>query len=79
MSAPAVTDRIIITGHVLGICSMQLCAVSDATDEELLAFANEHNPSGTERGWVRVVRDPENRAPVPCQSHAGRVHFLLDC
>ncbi len=67
-------DRVIVTRPIMGLCAMQVCAVADATDEEILLICNRQNPSGTTAGWSRVVRslDPdriwirEDMLPVPC-------------
>ena len=39
--------RVIVTKFYNGLCGMQVCAVHDATDEEVLAVCNRENPSGT--------------------------------
>lgn len=66
---------------ILGVCYMQVCAVADATDGEILATCNRQNPAGTQAGWRRVVRDYHGRAqgPVVCAQNPGRVHFLVEC
>ena len=67
---------------MIGICYMQVCAVHDATDEEILEVANEKNPSGTEAGWGIVCREDdeqENRRPVICEDNSERRHFILIC
>lgn len=70
--------RVIITKCMVGIFHMQVCAVADATDEEILAVCNRENPSGTSMGWCQVVRSGEG-APVNCEQHSGRTHFLAAC
>jgi len=73
-------DRVVVTRYVLGFAFMQVCAVKDVTDEEILEVANAKNPSGTEMGWVRVHRESEeHRAPVTCDEHVERTHFLVSC
>ena len=61
---------------------MQVCAVADATDDEILAVCNQQNPAGTESGWVIVVRetagDPAMR-PVVCADDPARRHVLVMC
>ncbi len=54
-------DRVVVTIPFSGICYMQVCAVSDATDEEILEVANSKNPSGTTNGWVEVAREDYER------------------
>lgn len=72
--------RVIVTRPIYGICHMQVCAVNDARDEELLEIANRENPSGTSLGWAAVVREPENCAPKPCADQpTERTHYLLVC
>lgn len=61
---------------------MQVCAVADASDEEILELCNLENPSGTTNGWGHVVRhDQEHpqRNPVKCANYAERLHILVDC
>ncbi len=74
-----IAERVIVTRTFVGVCHMQVCAVRDATDEEILEVANRDNPSGTQRGWTSVVRREGDGAPVSCGGVAGRVHFLLEC
>lgn len=76
--------RVEITQPVVGIYAMQVCAVGDATDEEILEVCNRDNRSGTSLGWVRVIRDREgdnkpNNGPVACADHPNRTHFLIEC
>lgn len=37
-------DRVLVIRTFVGICHMQVCAVNDATDEEILAVCNHANP-----------------------------------
>jgi hypothetical protein len=74
--------RVEITRPVMGFAHMQVCAVADATDAEILAACNQENPSGTTNGWTRVCREdrPEEKLrPVPCASDPERRHFLVVC
>lgn len=77
-------DRVIVTRAFVGIAHMQVCAVTDATDEEILAVCNRENPAGTERGWSTVCRGDSDfwgqTAPVPCASSPDhRLHFMVAC
>ncbi len=82
-------DRVVPTKAFVNICTMQVCAVKDATDEEILDLCNDDNPSGTEHGWLRVIRtadeNPEsifagpNKVPVRCDAYEDRMHFLVLC
>lgn len=75
-------ERVTTSRAVMGICHMQVCAIADATDTEILAHCNRHNPAGTRAGWTRVIRaqdDPHACGPGPCDDHAGRLHFLVEC
>jgi len=74
-------ERIVITRPMVGICYMQVCAVLDATDEEILAVANRENPAGTTGGWMEVLRAPTEHAagPTTCADDPGRLHLLLAC
>lgn len=74
--------RVEITRLVMGICHMQVCAVADATDEEILKVANKDNPSGTEYGWNEVAREDhvdKNVCPVICNHYPSRKHFIIIC
>jgi hypothetical protein len=72
---------------LLGICAMQVCAVRDATDEEILAACNSENPAGTTNGWASVVRESnpeqlgyeENKMPAQCADDENRLHLLVYC
>ena len=85
MTLPITTDigpetlaRVIVTKPFVGICHMQVCAVADATDLEILAVSNRENPAGTSMGWANVVRSGDY-APVTCEQHPERKHFLVAC
>jgi hypothetical protein len=73
--------RVIVSRPIVGIAHMQVCAVTDVTDEEILAVCNRENPSGTELGWVHVCREREDERnrPVQCESDKTRTHFLVNC
>ena len=82
-------DKVVVTRAVVNICTMQVCAESDATDEEILAICNRDNISGTTNGWSRVIRtinespdaifDGPNKGPVQCRDNQERTHFLVLC
>ncbi len=57
---------------------MQVCAVADASDAEILSVCNRENPSGTSMGWSVVVRSGDNE-PVTCEQYVERRHFLVSC
>jgi hypothetical protein len=71
-------DRIIITKPFLGIFNMQVCAVNDATEEEIIAFANDTNPSGTTLGWTHISYGSKQE-PVKCADDPNRIHYILVC
>ena len=79
-------DRVVISRYVFGITMMQVCAVKDATDEEILEVCNRLNSSGTEQGWVKVAREVDekrmifkNHLPTQCGDNPDRLHFLIIC
>ena len=74
-------DRVVITKPIQGICHMQVCAVADATDDEILAACNRDNPSGTSNGWGCVHRhdSDQGQGPVTCADDATRLHILVSC
>ena len=75
-------ERVEINRPMIGLCYMQVCAVKDATDEEILRKCNAENLSGTANGWIGVCReDPkkDRTNPVQCKDHKDRMHFLVYC
>ena len=80
-------DRVIVTKPIVGICGMQVCAVKDATDEEILDVCNRCNPAGTSNGWAEVIRTEDEESmfrtkaslPVKCAQEPDRMHFLVLC
>jgi hypothetical protein len=80
-------NRVKVTKCMVGICGMQVCAVKDATDEEILAVCNRENPSGTSNGWSEVVREidescayrTKNMQPGQCETYEDRMHFIVIC
>ena len=76
-------NRVIITRAMLGICYMQVCAVADAPDDEILAVCNRENPSGTTHGWCSVDRSVDGGLGTPgpkqCADDTSRLHFLVAC
>lgn len=74
--------RVVVSRFFCGIAHMQVCAVADATDDEILAVCNRENPSGTSLGWSRVCRANSEHwvtAPVQCEDDPSRIHFLVAC
>ena len=78
--------RVIVTRPMIGVAHMQVCAVADATDDEILTTCNRENPSGMSQGWVTVHRSDEGedslfraKGPVTCEGDAGRLHILVSC
>jgi hypothetical protein len=66
----------------VGILDMQVCVPVAWTDEEVLGFAESHNPCGTTSGWgirrqgSRFLAGAPERAQ--CQEREGHVHIMLD-
>jgi len=61
-----------------------VCAVKDATDDEILQTLNSQYPSETSNGWCVVVRPGkeaynENQMPIPCQDDSERQHIMVAC
>ena len=77
-------ERVEIRNPMVGLIAMQVCAVNDATDDEIIEKCNNDNPSGTSAGWRTVVRSEADaldisNLPVSCEDHDGRTHFLVFC
>ncbi len=72
-------QRVKITKAILGIVHMQVCAVEDATDEEILEFCNRKNAAGATTVWMKVIREGSEGpfAPAKCKEHEGRTHFVI--
>lgn len=79
------TKRVLVLLPYLGIASMAVCAVKDATDQEILEVANKENPLPPTAlaaiEWSKVRRDLGKSAfwPHSCMVCAGRKHFQLEC
>lgn len=80
-------NRVVVSREFCGLIGMQVCAVADATDEEILEVCNRENPSGTSNGWGSVIRAPvdgdmwrrEDTKPVACSEYPERLHFMVLC
>lgn len=65
-----------------GLLDMQVCVPKESTDEEVLAFAEEQNPCGTQNGWSirrqgsKFLSGCDER--VQCVDHEDCVHIMLD-
>lgn len=86
------SSEIEVSNPFVNIYTCQVCAPSNATDEDILEAANRLNPAGTTNGWSTVVRageevsewargdtPAEKLAPVQCQDHGHKSHFLVLC
>jgi len=69
------TERVIPTRFVVGICHMQVCVAEGVSDEEILDVCNKENPSGTTGGWNQV----ERYDMVSCDTYPGRKHIMVTC
>ena len=75
-------ERVEVARCMMGIAHMQVCAVADATDEEILNICNKQNPAGTQNGWMVVIRDDKEYPqcnPIRCNEHPDRMHFMISC
>ena len=71
-------ERIVITKYAIGILYMQVCCEKDCTDQEILDYVNDKNPSGTTAGWREVIREGKGK-PVICEEDSSRLHILISC
>jgi hypothetical protein len=72
--------RIETVAPIVGFCYMRVCAVAEATDEEILEHCNSNNPAGTEFGWMMVIRGNDAIVgPIRCADDPKRTHFLVGC
>ena len=65
------------------LLSLQVCVPRDWSDSQVAEFANTTDPTGIDSQWAirregdsALSGDPER---VQCESHADRVHVMLDC
>jgi hypothetical protein len=64
------------------IFDMQVCVPKEWTDEQVVEYANSHNPCGTEDGWAirrqgdMALAGADER--VTCEDREGCVHIMLD-
>lgn len=65
-----------------GLFSCQVCVPADWTDEQTIAFAEAHYPSGTSHGWhlaedgdETLAGDPSRQ---PCAEREDYIHRRLD-
>ena len=79
-------NRVVVTRSFFNVFTMQVCAVKDATDEEILEVCNRENPAGTSNGWSQVIRTPtgglgqeDNKRPARCADDPSRIHYLVLC
>ena len=86
MGAKKITERVVVSRAMMGLCGMQVCAVKDATDKEILEVAERDNPCGTTGEWQQVIRklDPDRNItkehlPSQCEEYPDRLHFLIFC
>ena len=65
-----------------GVLDMQVCVPSAWSDEQVVTFADQENPCGTELGWLirrqgsDFLRGADERAK--CDARAEHVHIMLD-
>ena len=71
-------DRVMISKRNAGNARMEVCAVNDATDEEILAKCTD-NVAGSVHGWTEVLRQQGKTGPVTCEAHPGRLIFPVTC
>lgn len=85
------SERVTVSRCFFNIFTMQVCAVNDATDAEILEVCNRENRAGTTNGWATVLRAEQidqsgeslgrepNKAPIACADDPSRTHFLVLC
>lgn len=66
----------------LGALSMQVCVPKELTDEQVIEFAEDDNPSGTDKGWIIRKQGDESLMGkderVVCEDDPEKVHIMLD-
>jgi hypothetical protein len=64
-----------------GLFAIQVCVPKDWTDQQIIEFAEEANPCGTERGWQirRYLEEEANyQERGQCMDHENHVHLVLE-
>ena len=87
MERVVITKKMALEAGAFGLAMMQVCAASDASDEEILEVCNRDNPTGTTNGWSDVVRTVDesnpfrtaNKMPIACDDDPSRLHFVVLC
>lgn len=75
-------NRVEIVAPFVSLIAMRVCAVKDASDEEVLEVCNRDNHAGTQLGWCTVARENyerEEARPITCSENADRVHLMVLC
>jgi len=66
----------------VGCLDMQVCVPTHWTNEQVLEFAEEENPCGTEAGWEIRREGSECLRGAPerkkCEEREGFIHIMLD-
>ena len=70
------TARVQVIQHLA--LSLQVCAVADATEEEIVREANRQMPCGTPLGWL-FTDGSRDAGRVACAHDPHRVHVVLGC
>ena len=58
-----------------GLFDAQVC--TEKSYEDVLGWINKTNPSGTTNGWNK--HEEGDFAPVKCESHPERTHYMFQC
>ena len=77
-------NRVVVTRPLISTNIMQVCAKSEATDEEIIMVCNRDNLHGTHNSWETVVRKQDEKhrdyyLPVQCKDYSDRTHFIVMC
>lgn len=62
-----------------GVCTMSCC--SALSEEATVAWVNRNHPTGITSPWSISKEDFKDGQEngKPCEEHAGRHHYLLEC
>ena len=63
----------------VGLLSIQVCALSKLSDDEIMRITNLIHPSGTTNGWCHIERERKGATPVDCEEHFDRTHYIIHC
>lgn len=60
----------------MSLLSTQVCVPAHWSDEQIIEFCEQKNPSGTTNGWF-IHHKGEEDERVQCEEHVEHIHVVL--